>query len=65
MLGEFECFYYNRNVGNDSWYGKPNLFPASHLKWFIDSQILGKEFLIVLKKYSEEKEKISISLPLL
>ena len=60
MLEEFENFYYNRNVDNGSWYGKPNVLPASHLLWFMDSQISGKGF---LKKYSWEKEKISDSLP--
>ena len=50
MLGEFESFYYNRNVYNVSWYGKLNFPPAPHLIWRIDSQISGKGFLVVLKK---------------
>ena len=57
MLGHFESFYYNINVDNGSWYGKPNFLPTPHLIWFIDSQILGKEFLIVLKNINERKRK--------
>ena len=50
MLGEFKSFYYSRNVHNVSRYEKPNYLPAPHLIWYIDSQIPGKAFLIVLKK---------------
>ena len=57
MLEEFERSYYNRNVVNGSWYGKPNFLPASHLIWFIDSQISGKGFLIVLKSIHGRKRK--------
>ena len=28
MLIEFESFFYNMNVHNRSWYGKPNFLPA-------------------------------------
>ena len=52
MLGEFKSFYYSRNVHNVSRYEKPNFLPAPHLIWYIDSQIPGKAFLIVLKKKS-------------
>ena len=31
MLGEFESFYYNRNIHHMPWYGNPILLPASHL----------------------------------
>ena len=47
ILEEFESFYYNSNVHNISRYAKPNLLPATHLIWYIDSQIPGKGFLIV------------------
>ena len=57
MLGEFESFYYNRNVSNGSWYGKPNFLPAPNLIWFIDSKISGKGFLIALKNISGRKRK--------
>ena len=57
MLGEFESFYYNRNVHNGSWYGKPNFLPTPHLKWCIDSQITGKGFLIVLINISAGRRK--------
>ena len=50
MLGEFESFYYNRNIHHMPWYGNPILLPASHLIKSIDSQISGKSLLIVLKK---------------
>ena len=45
MLVEFKKFYYNRNSHNGSWYGNPNVLPASHLRWCIDSQMeeLNKE----------------------
>ena len=49
MLGEFESFYYIRNVHNDSWYGTPKFPSAPHLIWWIDPQISGKRFSIVLK----------------
>ena len=32
MLGEFESFYYNRNVHNGSWYVNLNFDPVAHLK---------------------------------
>ena len=57
MLGKFESFYYNRNVNNGSWYGKPNFLPAPHLIWYIDSQISGKVFLIVFKNINGRKRK--------
>ena len=57
ILGEFECFHCNRNVHNGSRYGKTNLLPAPHLIWFIDSQISGKGFLIVLKNINGRKRK--------
>ena len=41
MLGKFESFFYNRNVNNGFWYGKPNFLPAPHLIWYMDSQISG------------------------
>ena len=63
MLGEFESFYYNRNVDNGSWYGKPNFLSASHLIWFIDSQISGKGFLIVFKNINGGKKKFLFLYP--
>ena len=42
MLGEFESFYYKRNVHNVSRYEKPNFLPAPHIICYIDSQ-QGKE----------------------
>ena len=36
-LGEFESFYYNRNVHNGSSHEKPNFLPTPHLIWCIDS----------------------------
>ena len=57
MLGETESFYHNRSVHNGSWYGKPNFLSAPHLIWFIDSQISGKRFLIVLKNINARKRK--------
>ena len=53
MFGEIESFYYNRNVHNGSWYGKPNFLPAPQLIWCTDSQLLRKGFLIVLKNINE------------
>ena len=63
MLEDFERFYYNRNVVSGSWYGKPNFLPAYHLIWFIDSQISGKRFLIVLKSIYERKRKFLFLYP--
>ena len=63
MLGEFESFYYNRNVDNGSRYSKPNFLPASHLLWFIDSQISGKGFLIVLKSIHVRKRNFLFLYP--
>ena len=57
LLGEFESFYYNRNVVNGSWSVKPNFLPVSHLILFRDYQVLGKGFLIVLKNVHGRKEK--------
>ena len=54
MLGEFESFYYNRNVHNRTRYQKPNFLLALNLIWYVDSQIPGKGFLIVLKKVTRE-----------
>ena len=48
MLGEFESFYYNKNVDNVSWYGNSNFLSAPQLIWYIDSQIQRKGFLIVV-----------------
>ena len=63
MLGKFERFYYNRNVHNGSWYGKPNFLPAPHLIWCIDSQISGKGFFIVFKNINGGKRKFSFLYP--
>ena len=63
MLGEFESFYYNRNVDNGSWYAKPNFLPTPHLVWFIDSQFPGKGFLIVLKNINRGKRKFLFLYP--
>ena len=57
MLRELESFYYNRNVHNGSWCGKPNLLPSPHFIQFIDSQISRKEILIVLKNINGRKRK--------
>ena len=57
MFEEFESFYFNGNDDNGSWYGKPNFLPAPHLIWFVESQISGKWFLIVLKNVDERKRK--------
>ena len=57
MLGEFEGFYYNRNVRNMSQYEKLNFLPTPHLKWNIDSRIPWKGFSIVFKKRNEERKK--------
>ena len=65
MLGEFESFYYNRNVHNVSLYEKPNFLPTPHLIWFIGSQISGKEFLPILKNIDGRKRKLLfLDLPL-
>ena len=64
MLGEFESFYYNRNVHNVSRYEKPNFLPVPHLIWYIDSQIPGKGFLIVLEKSDRERRKFLFLYPL-
>ena len=58
-----KVFYYNRNVDNRSWYGKPNFLPASQLIWFVDSQISGKGFLIVLKNIHGRKRKFLFLYP--
>ena len=42
MLGEFESFFFNRNVHNVCRYRKLNFVPAPHLIWGIDYQIWGK-----------------------
>ena len=63
ILGEFESFYYNRNVHNGSWYGKTNFLPGPHLQWCIDSQIPGKEFLIVLKNINGGRRKFLFLYP--
>ena len=63
MLGEFESFYYNRNLHNIPWYEKPNFLPASHLMRCIDSEIPGKGLFIVLKKLSREGENSCFFIP--
>ena len=63
MLGKFESFYYNSNVHNSYWYGKPNFLPASHLIWCMDSQISGKRFLIVFKNINGGKRKFLFFYP--
>ena len=63
MLIEFESFYYNRNVENGSWYAKPNLLPTPHFIWFIDPQISGKRFLIVLKNVNKRTRKFLFLYP--
>ena len=65
MLGEFESFYYNRNVRNVSRYEKPNFLLAPHLIWYIDSYIPGKKFSTVFFKKQRTKEEIPVSLTLL
>ena len=57
MLGELESFYCSRNVYNVSQYENPNFLPVPHLLWYIDSQILGKGFLIVFKKSNGERRE--------
>ena len=47
MLGEFESFYCNRNVHSMFRYEKPYFLSAPYLKWYIDSQISEKGFLVV------------------
>ena len=64
MLGEFESFYYNMNVYNVSWFEKPNLLPAPHLIWYIDFQIPGKGFFIVLIKSNRGRRKFLFLYPL-
>ena len=63
MLGKFESFYYNRNVHNGSWYGKPNFLPAPHLIWCRDYQISGKGVLIVFKNINGGKRKFLFLYP--
>ena len=63
MLREFESFFYYRNVHNGSWYGKPNFLHAPYLIMFVDSQILGKGFLIVLKNINGRKIKFLFLYP--
>ena len=63
MLGKFEIFYYNRDVQNGSWYGKPNFLPARHLISRMDSQISGKGFLIVFKNVNGGKRKFLFLYP--
>ena len=58
MLGEFENFYYSRNVHNVSWYEKPNFLPTAHLIWYIDSKVPGKGFLIAFKKSNRGRRKL-------
>ena len=60
MLGEFETFYYNRNVHNVSRYEKPNFIPAPHSISYIDSQVPGKWVLIVLKKSNKGRRKFQL-----
>ena len=50
MFGKFEIFYYNRNVHNGSRHEKPNFLPAPLLIRYINAQIPGNRFFIVLKK---------------
>ena len=57
MLGQFESFHCNRNVGNVHWYGKLNFPCAPRLIWGINYQIRGKELLIVLKIFHGESRK--------
>ena len=59
MLGKFESFYYNRNVHNGSWYGKPNFLSAPHLIWCMDYQ----GFLIVFKNINGGKRKFLFLCP--
>ena len=63
MFGELQSFYYNRNVHNMPRYEKPNFLPAPHLIWYIDSQIPGKGFLIVLRKSNEGRRKFLFLYP--
>ena len=64
ILGELSrSFYCNRNVEDGSWYWKPHFLFDPHLIWCIDSQISGKEFLIVLKNINGEKKKFLIFYP--
>ena len=58
MFRQFESFHCNRNVHDESWYGKLNFLPPPHLIWSIDYQIPGKEFLLVLKKVNGEGRKL-------
>ena len=64
MFGEFQSFYYNRNVRDLPRYEKPNFLPAPHLIWYIDSQIPGKGFLIVLRKSNGGTRKLLFLYPL-
>ena len=64
MLGEFESFRYNRNVCNVCWYRNLSFLPAPRLIWGIDYQILGKAFLLVLKKVNAEGKKVLCLYPL-
>ena len=57
MLGKFEIFYYNRNIHIVSPYEKPNFIPPPHLIWYFNSQIPGKEFLIIFKKSNRGRKK--------
>ena len=63
MLEEFKSFCYNKNVDNGSCYRQSNFLPALHLICFIDSQILGKGFLIVLKNINGTKKKFLLLYP--
>ena len=65
MSGGFESFYYNRNVRNVSCYGKSNLLPSPRLICYIESQIPGKRFLIVLQKFTGRRRKLLFFHPLL
>ena len=63
MLGETGSFYYNRNFHKGSWYGKPKLVSASHLIWFIDSQISRKGFFIIFKNINGRRKNFLFLYP--
>ena len=61
MFRQFESFHCNRNVHDESWYGKLNFLASPHLIWCIDYQIPGIEFLLVLKKVMGKAENCCFS----
>ena len=65
MLGEFESFFFNRNVHNVCRYRKLNFVPAPHLIWGIAIKFEENSFCSFSKKLMGKAENSCFSTPTL